>query len=100
MRRRLHWTPQNTVQHAVEVTKDKVVEHFRGPYSPLEKDGVKWAWGYAAATVEMARVYVEMFAEMLGTANALLTVANWLRGEAAVITKWRAPCTCVREETG
>ena len=39
--------------------------------------------GYAAAAAEMACVYVEMFAEIPGTANALLTVAIWLRGEAA-----------------
>ena len=50
--------PKNMVQRAVEVVKVKVVRHFMGPYSPLEKDGVKWVWGYAAAAVEMARIFV------------------------------------------
>ena len=53
--------------------------------------------GYAAAAAEMACVYVEMFAEIPGTANALLTVAIWLRGEAAVHFKWGTPCARVRE---
>ena len=38
---RLQQTPKNMVQRAVEVVKDEVVGYFMGPYSPLEKDGVK-----------------------------------------------------------
>ena len=57
------------------MVKDDVVDHFRWG-SVLEKDGVTWVWGYAAAAVEMARVYVEIFAEIPGTADALLTVAK------------------------
>ena len=79
------------------MTKDKVVQYIREEYSPLVHDGVTWVWGYATAAVEMARIYVEMPVEMPGTAHVLMTVAIWLRGEAAVQSKWGVPCARVSE---